>query len=739
MKMYRQADLDHNRKTYVITFPSDVSEQDIIAWLTAISDSLDNGWKRIGGVRSVAFETWATDTGITHRMKVPWQWAADIANQLHGAIPGINIAEDTERPRIKWTRAMQLAMRHPGRTMRIRDHSNLSSSVLRSLGQLEPGEAVLVQWVVTTAPQERPPARDLHSRSTDFTYKALYQGVKQADHDEIEDRRRKLEDLNFQAVGRIAAFTNTEPRAKHLIDRVWSKLHATRSNYNKFVHQPVRSSTLVRNINEAAAPAFFPSQFTMSELAAVLGWPIGQSYVPGMPQSPALQLPATEDIPRNEIVLGNSNYYGNERPVALHFSEGAKHIFIDGKPGSGKSTMMGNIFYQVTNAGHGAFVIDANDSSSNESMFSRALSLIPRHRLKDVVIIDASNISERPVGFNILDQGNPRTVVDQVVSLFEHLFPGQSSIWARQLLFHGLHTLIATPGTTLMDLIPLVNPVTESEKEWAKNIQDAVKDPDMKDFWHRWNKYEKTKQQQNVEPLLNRIWEIASRPELRNILGQPKSSFQMADLVRENKILLVSMRGAGGEGGDTLATFLLQALWTAAQREQQDGYNYLFLDEVQLLEKLPISVRDMLARARQLNFGLVLATQFLGQLSNELRSAALNNTGTRVIFEVAGEEATTWAKEFGREVVKPEHLQFIPKHKAVAQIATKTGGRLPVTLHAHAPFPSTGVASQAIQYSAQQHGRPRDAVERMMRERTTSKKKRTRRPTVGRRKVEPTA
>ena len=728
VRLFKQPQLDHDRKTYLLTFPAELDEKRIVAWLRAVCGHVYNKHGRISGVKSIAFETWTTDTGIVHRMKVPWQDGDFIAGQLRTLIPGISVEEDTSRPHLQWKRAVELGLTRPSRTLSIASSADLSASLLASVGPLNPGETVLIQWVITPAPHERPPARDLHSRTDEFTLKAAYYGVQIAHHDELEDRRRKLEEPNVQAIGRIAAMANTEPRALHLVRQANGALLAANSHHTQFDHQLARPHKLIERINDASAPMFFPAQFNLSELAALLAWPIGSPFVAGLPQGPTRHLYATEDVPRTGIVLGHSNYPGHERPIALGYGHATQHIYYGGSTGSGKSTAMANNFAQVVKEGYGGIVIDASNSESGESLFSRALSYVPSERLNDVIVMDVNRSRNRPVGFNVLDQGNPRVVVDQITDILGYLYSDMmTGVWRRKLLFHGLYTLAEWPGATFLDLVPLLTTSTDEEKMWADQVVSSLKDTELQRFWRDWRKLAESERMTYMQPLINRSWQLTSRPEVRNIIGQSQSSFKMSDVLRDNKILLVSLSGLPSETAMLLGTLLVNALWTAAQTMTPDKPNFLYLDEFQLMTRLPMGLDDMLARARKHKLPMVLGTQYLEDLPTELRNAVINNARSRVIFQSSAKEARTWMNEMGRQHVTENDFVRIRKYEAIAQLVTDSGIGTPITLKSLAPIKTTGVDREAVRRSAETYGRDiKDVESRMVEGRQgTGKPKRT--------------
>jgi len=385
---------------------------------------------------------------------------------------------------------------------------------------------------------------------------------------------------------------------------------------------------------------------------------------------------------------------------------------------------MANSFAQDVAQGYGGIIIDASNSDSSESLFSRGLSYIPRDRLDDVIIMDVARDQLNPVGFNILDQGNPRIVVDQLTDLFGHLYQDTKGVWTKELLFHGLYTLAERPGMTFTDLTTLLMPRTLDEVAWAEDVVKNVKDPELRMFWQRWQSFNQSERDRYTQPLMNRAWQLVSRPESRNIIGQSESSFKMVDVLSANKILLVSLAGLPVETASLLGTLLVNALWTAAQSLTPDKPNFLYLDEFQLMTRLPMGLDDMLARARKHKLGVTLGTQYLEDLPLELKNAVINNARSRIIFQSSAKEARTWQQEFGRQYVSEHDFMHIRKYEAIAHLSTDSGIGAPVTLKSLAPIATTNVDKQAHALSASKYGRPIGEVEEQM---------------VSRRKAEPTS
>ena len=714
MRFNRQIKRDLNRDIYLVTFPTELSADRVLAWLRSVSGTLPKRSGSFLSMETIVFETWASAKGISHRLHIPKGAAEYIAAQLRTLAPGITVTKDDTRPSVKWTAGIELGMSSPTRQLRIVSHNDLSASLLASVQTLSGNEAVLIQWVIAPAPFQHLPARDGNSRSAEFSLRAALLGLPDAQGDELQDRRQKLEEQNLLGIGRIVTSAESLKRSGELILRVESALAGSNSAANYFKRLTTKSSKVIELVEGAATPLLFPAQLNLKELAAVVAWPIGQPFVAGLPQGSTRHLYATEDIPTEGRIIGDSNYPGHERAIALSYEYAIQHLYIGGKTGTGKTVLMANAFAQDVRAGYGAIVIDASNSDSSETMFSRALNYIPQDRLGDVIVMNVGSDLMFPVGFNILDQGNPHVVADQVMDLIANLYPDTSGIWTKQLLYHGLLTLAERQGMTIVDLMPLLNRQTVEEVAWADDIIRSVKDKELRLFWQRWENFSQSERDRYTQPLLNRIWQLVSRPEARNIMGQSVSSFQASDVLSGNKILLISLSSLPPDTASILGTLLVNSIWTAAQKIKPERPNFLYMDEFQVMTKLPTGLDDMLNRSRKHGLGVVLGTQYLEDVPAELKNAVINNARSQVIFQTSAKEARMWQTEFGKNTLNENDFMRIRQYEAVARLATQSGLTAPVTLTARPPMASTGLAVEARKLSRATYGRPIADVEAEM-------------------------
>jgi hypothetical protein len=696
---------DKDRKTYRLSFPADLDAERISAWLRSISGTLGKG-AMFSGTPSITFELWASNDGLVHRMKVSWKHADYVISQLRSLIPGIRVTPEDTFPRHEWRRAVEVGITKSSRQLRIYSAADSSASILASAQALSPGESLLIQWVVSPAPVRHLPVLN-EARTDDVKYSLA--GKRTANRDEVKDRRDKLAEPNMLAVLRVAAAANTDERAEHLIDNVRKAFRSHHSPATKFYKRMMTKSQIVERISEARSSLIYPIQLSASELAALVAWPIGNPFIAGLPQSMARHLPATEQVPRDGRVIGRSNFPGSERPLAVSYVDARKHMHVVGPTGVGKTVLLANMMKQDIEQGYGVILIETKGD-----LFHAALNYVPKERVGDVIVMDINDVS-RPVGFNILDQGSPKVVIDEITNLFEYLYQ-TNSVWTKEVLFHGLHTLATDPKLTFIDLAPLLVPMSQEDGEWRDALIRSLKDQELKNFWQRFDNQPRAAQDRITQPVMDRIWQLNARPELRNIIGQSKSSFTMREVVDGNKILLVNLSGLAGDTASLTGTLLMNALWDAVKTSDGTKTNFLYLDEFQDFLKLPVSPEELLAKARSFGLGAILAHQHTGQLPNELRQAVFANARSKVVFQTSAADAKTMAAEFGASVT-PDDFMHLGKYEAIARVATGDGVSQPFSLATLEPARAHGNTGEVKYTSRERYGRAVQEIEQSIAQR----------------------
>ncbi|MEW1950671.1 type IV secretory system conjugative DNA transfer family protein [Pseudarthrobacter sp902506025] len=736
-----QSDYDKERKTYIVRFPGELPVDAVQAMFRVIHTTLPLGsFTFIMGRPSLVLEAWALNGSMEFRLLVPWQYAEQVTSQIRHQIPGSVIEDDVTRPRKAWTYVEEITLSDSTRTLNVNTPEVISKDILTNLAHaLGDGESAVLQWVIAPAGLIRKPSTEHPVTSTRHGIVSEMLG-QTASREEVEDRRKKLDYDCYEVIARVAAQAKTEARAKFLTGGIFKGLKTANSQSTWFLtKKPVGDIDVQRDtVNSASTPWRLPSLLNVPELAAVAGFPLGDVSMPGLARSQARQFYATEEIARVGLVFGTSNHSSQKgRRIAQGYGEKeVLHMHIGGKPGTGKSVTLGNSAAQNMANGYGVVGIDASNSNSPETFFNRTLNYIPFERLDDVIIVNVSDMN--PVGFNPLDQGNAHKVVDQISAMFQQLYPDSKGVWTRELIHHGLYALIEYGNATLIDLLPLLRPRTPEEVTWARSVVSSVKDRQIKYFMDDWMNLKEEERRVRSQPLYDRLWQLNSRPEIYNILGQTKSGFNIKDVLLGNKILLINLAGLPEDTSALLASLFFQALWTEAQNLTPDKYNFIYLDEAQQMTKSNVPFDDVLSQARKHKFILTTSTQYMDdsdRIDRNTRSAILNNTGTKVLFESTAKEARMWLNSIGSSHVTETDITGLKKYDAIAWIANERGTGDPVTFTALAPFPSLGTADRAMHLSGIKHGTPIAKVHEDIDNRRRARVDETHRhPNMGRRK-----
>jgi len=398
-------------------------------------------------------------------------------------------------------------------------------------------------------------------------------------------------------------------------------------------------------------------------------------------------------------------------PVQIAQRERRQHLWMVGPTGCGKSTLLLNLALQDIEAGIGVGVVDPKGD-----LIRDLLERIPKEHQDRLVLFDPAQ-RERPLGLNVLDcedESERELVTDGVVSIFRKNFERFWGPRTDDILRASLLTLLRHPGTTLCE-VPLLLLNREVRARLTKQLDDPI---GLRPFWQEYEAFGDGQRAQMVGPVLNKLRSFLLRPTVRNVLGQSRSTLELAQVMDRGGILLVNLsKGALGEDSSRLlGAFIVSRLWQTALRRAQRPESWrpdfnLYLDEFQNYLHLPQSLDDVLAEARAYRLNLTLANQHLGQLHASTRQAVEANARSKVVFQASQEEARHLAREFSP--LTEGHLQSLDLH----QVAV----RLSVAGHTEAPFTATTepaplslgaehAAALAAQ-SLERHGRPRLEVE----------------------------
>lgn len=417
--------------------------------------------------------------------------------------------------------------------------------------------------------------------------------------------------------------------------------------------------------------------------------------------------------------LNNVTYFGetdsrsNRRKFGIRDIDRSKHFYVIGKSGMGKSTLLENMAVQDIQNGHGMCFIDPHGGTAE-----KLLEYIPEERIKDVLYFAPFDM-DHPIAFNIMeDVGAEKRhlVVNGLMSVFEKIWEDAWSARMAYILQNTLLALLEYPGATLLAVNRMY-----TDKEFRNKVVENVTDVSVKSFWvDEYAKYTDKYVQEATPAIQNKIGQFAGNPLIRNIIGQPKSSFDLRKIMDEKKILIVNLsKGRVGEGNARLlGSMLITKIYLAAMSRADEHASslaklppfYLFVDEFQSFADK--SFADILSEARKYKLCLTMAHQYIEQMEEEVREAVFGNVGSMLAFRVGAYDAEVLEKEFA-PVFTAEDLVNLGLRQIYLKLMIDSVTSQPFSATTLPPIPlqEKNSVKEVIAYSRNTYAKPRPMVE----------------------------
>ncbi|MBI2021087.1 type IV secretion system DNA-binding domain-containing protein [Candidatus Giovannonibacteria bacterium] len=349
--------------------------------------------------------------------------------------------------------------------------------------------------------------------------------------------------------------------------------------------------------------------------------------------------------------FGEANFRNTKSRFGIKNIDRRKHFYIVGKTGMGKTTLLENMAMQDIQSGEGMAFIDPH----GETAF-KLLDFVPPERKNDVIYFDPAD-TQFPIGFNIMESVDPERrhfVASGLMGVFKKIFgPDVWSARMEYILGNTVLALLEYPESTLLSINPML-----AVKEYRKKVVENITDPVVKAFWtQEFAKYTERFAAEATPAIQNKVGQFTSNALIRNIVGQPKSTFDFRRAMDDKKIIIINLaKGRVGEdtarllGGMIVTKLYLAAMSRVDIPSEADRKDFfIYVDEFQNFATE--SFADILSEARKYRLSLTLAHQFMAQLAEEVRDAVIGNVGTMVTFRVGAEDAEFLEKEFSPEFV----------------------------------------------------------------------------------------
>ena len=446
---------------------------------------------------------------------------------------------------------------------------------------------------------------------------------------------------------------------------------------------------------------------SLSELAALAHLP-GESALPGLVRAGARSIAPPPGLPSEGKPLGLA---ASGSPIALAVSDARYHLHVLGPTGVGKSTLIARLALADLVAGRGAVVIDPKGD-----LIEELLERIPTGLDHKVDLLDP--LDPTPPGLNVLEGEDHDLVVDQLVGIFRRVYERFWGPRTDDILRAALLTLLAAGGrATLADVPRLL-----TDERWRGQLLLEFEDPvGLEPFWEWYESLSEPVRAQAIGPVLNKLRAFLLRRPVRAIVGQERSTIDVARSLDHGGLLLVRIpKGTLGEDTSRLlGSFVVARLWQAAlaraaRPEHERADCALYVDEVHNYLNLPTPLDEMLAEARGYRLSLCLAHQHLAQLPREMREAISANARSKLYFQLSPHDAQALSPEVEPELAAHD-LAHLPRHTAAARLcqAGETGPAFTLTTEPLAPGSRTR-AEQVRTDTRRRNGRAREQVEALL-------------------------
>lgn len=589
-----------------------------------------------------------------------------------------------------------------GVASKIRKDKGKKSSGIGSI--LSPKSLLEALWKAPEQSEVKPEDKQLSS-------------LEQSTIDALEEKTRHP---GYEVLVRVIASSNTAAQSQVLMKNVvasFSLFDSPGKNGFKF--------SITKNVEQFVTSfifRFFPQSVNQNvlnsvELATIFHLPDQKNIPTSQVQRQASkQVDGPHQLLDEGFLMGYNVYRGIKKEIRLGTNDRRRHTYIIGQTGTGKSKLMENLALQDMLDGKGFAFIDPHGDSAEE-----LLGMVPKERVEDVIYFNPSDMAN-PVGLNLFEFDTPEQrdllVQESIAMLYRLYDPGHTGIigpryehWFR----NAALTLMSDPGgSSFLDVPQVFN-----DNEFAKEKLKHVTDPTVLDFWNK--EMAQTSDYHKSEMLgwfVSKFGAFLSNEMMRNVIGQTKSGFDLRDIMDNKKILLVNLsRGKTGELNSQLLGMILVMKFQAAAmgradipEDQREDFA-LYVDEFQNFAT--DSFESILSEARKYRLNLILANQFVTQLTDKIREAIIGNVGTVISGRIGTTDAELMQKKF-MPVFDAEDLTRLPNYEAVVVAQINGVPSSPFSMSFIPPLgrPNPHLANALKRLSAAKYGKPRAEAEK---------------------------
>ena len=580
-----------------------------------------------------------------------------------------------------------------------------------------------ISWIFQKKDENQDKSQDEHKH--DFSQQQL------ADFD------KKLDDELFLVKMRAIVTSPEESRSQKIIDdlsRLFNQYNSSGLNGIKFE----KARDVYTFAREFTMRLFFTDRWVrkniqdfntklilnIKELSSIIHFPnfrFNKNIRLARQKYKVVSVP--ENMPEDGMLLWHNTYWGIKKEVRLQFKDRFRHVYVIGQTGTGKTTLLLSMAMEDMKAGHGFCYLDPHGDVAEQ-----ILDHIPRERVDDLIYFDLSNI-EYPIGFNPLQAEDPDerdVVVNDMVEMFVNMY-GHEIFGPRiqDYFRNACFLLMEQPeGWTLVDIMRLFTDPAFAESK-IRNIKDPV-------IAARWNKTYKSmgdREKAEIIPFIQaKFAPFTTGVYVRNIIGQPKSSFNFYEAMQQKKIIICNLsKGLAGEINSQLIGRMvsMQIKLAALKRAKIDENDrvpfFLYVDEFQ--NYVSKSFESILSEARKYRLWLAVAHQYIDQLKQwwlgwemDLSKTIFGNVWTIFSLKVGAPDAEFLENEFAPEFSKSDLINM-DQFKGIMKMSinsqqSKPFSFTPMNPHAVTPINTPEKVDIIKQISALKRGIKRELVDK---------------------------
>jgi len=412
----------------------------------------------------------------------------------------------------------------------------------------------------------------------------------------------------------------------------------------------------------------------------------------------------------DHVILGMRETWGQDAPVTLSSADRRQHVYVIGKSGTGKTTLLRNLILQDIDAGRGVGVIDPHGDLAAD-----LLDHIPRRHAERVTYFDPSDV-EHAIGFNLFARVPPdrrHLVASGVVAAFKGIFPDFFGPRMEYIFHAAVAALLDCEHVSFLGLQRML-----SDERYRAWVVKQVKDPVVRHFWeYEFESHDRKTKAEMVSPILNKIGPMLMAPPIRNILGQVRNRIDARFMMDDGRIFIANLAKGklGADKANLLGSFLVTQFQLAAMSRAdvpEDSRRDFFLYVDEFSSFVSDAFAAILSEARKYRLCLTLSHQYLRQLKPGILDAVVGNVGSLVAFRVGHEDAEALEMAFGK-AYPASAFTSLNNREVYAKVLSNGCDLQP--FHARMLPPSGirhGRRDKIIKRSRERYSRQRESIER---------------------------